>query len=319
MLEHDLDELELLVEQAGNDDGNRSLVAFKSARDLSRAAGLRLPTEDRLVIDVDPYLVPLEILLESRPQALVVEVGKEASTLSSWRFGELRSLRRLEAPPHPATARIGGGKEEDHREAHLHRHLKATSELTGKLLARHNLEHLVLAGEEHVLAEFEPLLHETVAARIVGRVHRSAEAGRDDWERTLEAILQDHRRSEEEAALDRLGEYRGHGLLRSGLAASIEVANLYLLRRLFVSASLRQPGRVCPEGHHLSLDEERCPLDSRELLPVVNVVDDLIEFAKQNGVELMVVAAVPERLDPYEGIAAVTFDLDQSAATKAPG
>lgn len=309
VLEHDLDELELLAEHGGG-DGNRSLVAFKAGGELARAAGLRLPTGDRLVIDVDPFLVPLEVLLEARPSALIVDVGKEESRVSSWRFGELRLLARLEAPPHPESARIGGLKEQRHDFTHLLWHLKKSSETAVRLLGKHGLEHVVLAGEESVLAAFEEVLPEPVSGRVAGRLHPLPEADRGEWEKEIERVLREHRRGEEVAALEQLGEDQGHGRLRGGPAAAVEALNLALAHKLFVSAELKLSGRTCPNRHYLSVEEEtRCPLCSSELRPVADFIDELVAFARRHGVELMVVATVPERLDPYRGIAAVTYDL----------
>src|SRR5437660_1429918 len=85
----------------------------------------------------------LKLLLEPRPSALVVEVAKTESRVSSWRFGQLRLLARLEAPQQPEPARIGGLKEDRHEHTHLLWHLKKTSETASRLLAKHRLEHVV--------------------------------------------------------------------------------------------------------------------------------------------------------------------------------
>jgi hypothetical protein len=69
---------------------------------------------------------------------------------------------------------------------------------------------------------------------------------------------------------------------------------------------------VCRRHHFLSLEPGRCPWDEEELLPIGNLADELVEFSIEHGVELLVVAELPERLEPYEGVAAVTYELKEA-------
>lgn len=87
------------------------------------------------------------------------------------------------------------------------------------------------------------------------------------------------------------------------------MVNQFLVRRLLVSVELKQPGFVCRQHHFLSLEGGRCPFCGADLLPAGNIIDELIEFARLHGVELMVIEERPELLDPHAGVAAVTYDL----------
>jgi peptide subunit release factor 1 (eRF1) len=127
--------------------------------------------------------------------------------------------------------------------------------------------------------------------------------------REIDRMLTERRRGTEEAALARLSDYEARGLLTSGLAGVLEMANRFLVSRLFLSARLAEPGYLCREHHFLSLHEGRCPFCDQELLPSENIVDELIEFARLHGVELTVVEERPELLDPYGGVAAVAYEL----------
>lgn len=89
----------------------------------------------------------------------------------------------------------------------------------------------------------------------------------------------------------------------------LDVVNQFLVRRLFVSVELKQRGHVCRQHHFLSLERGRCPFCGADLLSVENIIDELIEFARLHGVELMVIEERPELLDPHAGVAAETYDL----------
>jgi hypothetical protein len=113
------------------------------------------------------------------------------------------------------------------------------------------------------------------------------------------------RRQEEEAALDQLGFFQGHGRLAAGLEKVLDAANLFLMRSLFIDNELATPGYVCRDHHFLALKAGSCPFDGRALLPAESVVDELVEIARLHGVEVMLVMQRPDLLAPYQGAAAV--------------
>jgi hypothetical protein len=289
--------------------GTRSIVIFKSGRELNRVFTLPVRAADSLTIDADPYLEPLEAILEGHPRCLVVDVHKEESRFWIHHLGELVQVERVESFTPTDTVDAGRpGKVQRHRLTHLGWHLKTSAQVATRLFGEHGLGLLVLAGEERVLTRLEHFLPDTLQARVAGRLHPSPQAVGADWQRDLERVLAEHRRAEEEAALNLLEDYMGRGLLVSGLAGVIEVANRFLVRRLFVSVELTQPGCACRQHHFLSLWEGRCPFCGGELFPTTNVTDELIELARLHGVELMVVEERPELLEPYAGAAAVTYE-----------
>src|SRR5262249_54558363 len=113
---------------------------------------------------------------------------------------------------------------------------------------------------------------------------------------------------EEATALARLGEYAARGILMTGLPAVLEAVNQFLATRLFVSAERMQPGFVCRQHHFLSLQDGRCALSNAELFPTENLVDELIEFARMHGVEMILIEQRPSLIDQHRGVAAVTYE-----------
>lgn len=68
-LQRDLDEIEGVIGEADL-AGTRSLVVLKSGQELNRMIRLPVRTAESLTIDVDPYVEPLEAVLEEHPQPL---------------------------------------------------------------------------------------------------------------------------------------------------------------------------------------------------------------------------------------------------------
>jgi hypothetical protein len=304
---NDLDEIEAFV-QAMDPESMSSLALFKSGPDLNRVIRLRVRSADRLVIDPDPYVEPLLALLEEQPQVLVIEVSKQESRFWRYHLGHFEQVTSIESfVPTDTVDASRPGKVQRHRLTHLRWHLKATGQLAGRLVRERDFDLVVLSGSEEVLAELEQLLPDQVQGRVTARLHVPAQDGPRELQREVEDVVARRRREHEEAALERLGEYRGRGELARGLPEVLEVANEFLVRRLYVSSRLHQPGWICREHHYLALSEGVCPFDHEPLLSVEDLIDELVEVARLHGVELMVVTERPDLLDPFGGVAAVTY------------
>lgn len=309
-LTSDLDEIDSLLRALVLNE-TRGLVIFKSGADLNRVVRLPVRTADSLTIDPDPYVAPLEAILEEHRPALLVEVSKRDARLWGFHLGRLEPIESLRAfEPAGSGAEAAGrlGKDQRRRLTHLQWHLKATARLAVRLVDERGFRLLALAGDEIVVAELERFLPERLLPLVV-RLHPSPHEEGAAWQRRLEEVVAERRRAEEEEALERLGEYQGRDLLVSGVPAVLEVVNRFLVRRLFVDANRVEPGFVCRQHQFLSAAAGSCPFCGAELFPTENLVDELIEFARLHGVELLVVEHAPEPLEPHDGVAAVTYDL----------
>jgi Bacterial archaeo-eukaryotic release factor family 10 len=138
------------------------------------------------------------------------------------------------------------GKVQRHRLTPLRWHLKTAADLTARLFTERGFSLLILSGDRRVLAEFERFLPDWLGGKVTGRLHPGPRQDRAEWQRQIEQVLREHRRAEEEAALSRLADYLGSGLVRRGLVPVLEVVNQFLVRMLFVSVELKEPGFVLP-------------------------------------------------------------------------
>jgi peptide subunit release factor 1 (eRF1) len=310
-LQDDLDELEEFL--ASSDlSGTRTLVVFKSGLELSRAVRLPVGMVDTLTIEVDPYIVPLEAVMEEHPPALVIEAAKDRSGLWSYTLGHLAEIDAVKSfVPSETVDRSRPAKVQRHRLTHLDWHLRRTAQLADRVVMDQGFDLLVLSGDRNVLTELERYLPDRLRVKIAGRLPKADDRAR--WQQGIEEIVRQHRRAQEESAVAALGDHLGTGLVAQGLRDVIDLSNEFLIRRLYVSVSLRHPGYVCREHHFVSLDSGRCPFDDRELPPTENMVNELVELARLQGVELNVIEERPDLLEPYGGIAAVAYDMPAEA------
>src|SRR5438128_5058796 len=65
-------------------EGARAIVIFKQGARLNRVMPLPVRVADSLTIDVDPYIQPLEAILEEQRRVLVIDVPKEETTGSGY-------------------------------------------------------------------------------------------------------------------------------------------------------------------------------------------------------------------------------------------
>jgi hypothetical protein len=286
--------------------GERALVIFKSGEQLNRVMPLPLRVADSLTIDADPYVEPLEAILEEQHRVLVIDLSKEKTSFSAYALG-------FEEPIHAITSFVPTdtidasrpGKERRHRLTHLQWHLKASAQAAERFFGERGCDRLALIGGETLVKEFEDYLAKPLRDSLLTELHLSPGDNPDRRRAALQEALAEQRKKEEETTLSELGFFQGHGRLAAGLEVVIDAANLFLMRQLFLDSELARPGYLCRNHHFLSLTPGSCPFDGQALLPAENVVDELVEMARLHGVEVMVVMHRAELLGKYGGAAAV--------------
>jgi len=287
-------------------DGASAIVIFKQGARLNRVMPLPVRVADSLTIDIDPYVQPLEAILEEQRRVLTVELSKEKTTVSVYELGYEEPVGSIKAfVPSESVDASRPGKVQRHRLTHLQWHLKASAQLTSRLFEEKRCDLLALIGEERLVNEFEDYLPKALREKLLTEFRRSPDANPNQRRAALDRALAEQRKREEEAALGELGFYKGHGRLAAGLEMVIDAANLFLMRQLFLDERLAREGYVCRSHHFLSLTSGACPFDGRQLVPAENVIDELVEIARLHGVQVMLVMHRQDLLAPYEGVAAV--------------
>ena len=93
-LDHDMKEIETFLAERFVPAQFRSVVIFKSGGALNRLVGLPVHTADNLVIDPDPYVLPLEAILEENERVLFVETSKGESHFLIYHLGYCQASRQ---------------------------------------------------------------------------------------------------------------------------------------------------------------------------------------------------------------------------------
>ena len=304
-LPDDLREVEAFLE-GYQPSGARSIVVFKSGEQLNRVMPLPVRVADSLTIDADPYVEPLEAIMEEQHRVLVVDLAKEKATFLLYELGFEEQIHSIRSFVPSDTVDAGRpGKVQRHRLTHLQWHFKASAQAAERLFRERGCDFLALIGEETLVKDFEDYLAKSLRDHLVAELHWSPDDGPNRRRAALEEALAKQRKKEEEAALGELGFFQGHNRLAAGLEKVLDAANLFLMRQLVLDDQLVRPGYVCREHHFLSLTSGPCPFDGQALVPAENVVDELVEIARLHGVDVMLVEQRRDLLAKYEGAAAV--------------
>jgi peptide subunit release factor 1 (eRF1) len=310
-LDLDLREIESFLEQLPHQPAARGLVIFKSGEAVVRVLALPVRVPNRLSIDVDPLVAPLDAVLSVQHRALLVRVEKDRARFWTHWVGREEEVDHVESfVPSDTVDKSRPNKVQRHRLTHRHWHMRDVARATYELFNAHECDVLVLSGDEPELSEFRSMLASTLGAAVIGTYPLTPDETRQDRIDRVQEILAARRAEEEAVALEDLGFYAGHGRLASGLDEVIAAADDFMVSRLFVADGVAVPGYICRQHHHLSLSGGDCPYDGQAMLAVENVVDELLEMAWLYGVEVTMVTQRTDLLAPYAGIAAVKYPME---------
>ena len=308
MLDHDLAEIAAFLAEDLLLHNLRSLVVFKSGAKLNSVTKLGVRARDALVIDPDPYVLPLETVLEIDERVLFVQTSKEESRFQIYSLGILEEVDRIQSfVPSDSVDKSIPGHVQRHRLTHLQWHLKQTATQTYRVYNERSCDTLALMAETRVAALLEEYLHDSLKPKIIARIHDSPDADKENRRQLVEATVREHRAARETRAIDGLANYVPGEDLICGLRQVIAALNLFFVRKLFISESVSEKGFVCRAHHYLSLQESLCPFDNSKLVDVENIIDEIMEVAQLHGVEVMLIEQRQELMSKYDGIAAVKY------------
>jgi hypothetical protein len=316
-LEHDIHEIEAFLADYFAPQRLRSLIIFRSGEKLNEVIGLLVPTSDVLKIDPDPYITPLEAVLEDDERVLFVECAKQDTKFLLYQLGSVQEINRIKSfVPSDTVDRSIPHHAQQHRLTHLQWHVKKVANEINHLYDQGACDLLVLMAESRVAAlldKYLHCLHESLEPKIIERILDAPDADARDRRELIEGALRNHRAAKETKAVESLQEHRPDELV-SSLRHVINILNLFLIRKLLVSENLHHKGFACKEHHYLSLDAGNCPFDNTKLLAAENVVDEVIEVARLHGVEVLIIKHRQDLLAQYSGIAAIQYVVPLKAA-----
>jgi peptide chain release factor subunit 1 len=267
----------------------------------------------RLAVDATPLVRELASVEDEFGRLLTVVLDRTSARffeVTAWATRELIGLRADSTRGkkfHGDQDGPGGWGEHTYNNRirqEKQRHLDAIARQLFALDRANPAHGLVVAAPGPEAQALEPFLHNYLVERLLGTarlnpkeatpasVHGVTLAVREAWERVAERNL-----------VREMTEAAGSGWAVNGTTATLRALARGQARSLLVHADAGQPGFRCGASGRLALTERDCRGEG-EPIPVLDVVDDAIEEALRQGVDVNVVYE-PEAQEAIDGLAAL--------------
>jgi peptide subunit release factor 1 (eRF1) len=311
-VERDLERIQTHLRSPGNLPPTQGIALFACGPiGLFEAIPLPFVYRSRLAVDTAPLVRELASVEDEFGRLLTVVLDRTAA-----RFFEVTAYETTELPGLRADSTRGkrfrsdsdgssGWGEHTYNNRireEKQRHFEAIARELFAIDRRQPAHGIVLAGTGTEAAAVEPFLHNYLVERVLGtarlnpkaatpaKVHEATLAVREAWERDSERAL-----------VREMQEAVGSGWSVNGMTPTLRALSRGQVRALLVHADAGEPGFRCADSGRLALTERDCRGEG-EPVPVLDVVDDAIEEALRQGVDVNVVYE-PEARDAIEGLA----------------
>jgi peptide subunit release factor 1 (eRF1) len=307
----DLDRIQSHLRSQDNLPSTQGIALFACGPiGLFEAIPLPFVYRSRLAVDTTPLVRELVSVEDEFGRLLTVVLDRTAA-----RFFEVTAYTATELPGLRADSTRGKRFRSDNDGSsgwgeHTYnnrireekqRHYEAIARELFAIDRRQPAHGIVLAGTG-TEAAVEPFLHNYLVERVLGtarlnpkeatpaRVHEATLVVREAWERDSERAL-----------VHEMEEALGSGWSVNGMTPTLKALSRGQVRALLVHADAGEPGFRCGDTGRLTIAERECRGEG-EPIPVLDVVDDAIEEALRQRVDVNVVYE-PQARDAIEGLA----------------
>ena len=102
-----------------------------------------------------------------------------------------------------------------------------------------------------------------------------------DLKERVKHLLVEYTAVEEQAEIEKLRSFEGTGQIVTGLKDVLKAQSRFIASMLFVKSNQQAPGYRCVTHDYLTLEPKQCPMCDKEVVPVNNIYDELVEIANK--------------------------------------
>jgi peptide chain release factor subunit 1 len=244
------------------------------------------PLPDVATVADHPHLMPLEALIETYESFCTVLVDREKARIFLARMGRIKEEPEVfdEVPGQHDQGGWSQARYQRHIDDHVGRHFKHVGDELLRYFERQGFDHLVLAGPEEVVSEFERGLHDYLKRRVAARVVLPMTASiKDVLERSLQ-VEEELESNRERDVIDRVVAETAAG--RNGvigLEPVLGALNENRVDTLVAATGFWAEGVRCTSCGWLGLRGSTCPVCGASTEPVPDVVESAVSKAMQQG------------------------------------
>lgn len=274
-------------------NGARGLAVFLSGEnDLFEVIRLPRPVQSEVVISDSPFIEPLVDLVSGTWCILLC--NRRSGRIfrgSSDRIEEVARITSEEVPPQADAGGLSQSRYERGQEEEMHRHLKRVADVLHRRFRRARFDHLLIGCPEELTSDIERTLHPDIAKRLAGRLSIDVEnTAEDDVLGAARPLIEEHERTVEREALDRLKQGVGAGGRGvPGLDDVLGVLNERRVQTLLIEERFQMPGRACPQcGSLFPENVTSCPADETPTDPYDDIVEEAVELAVAQSADVII-------------------------------
>jgi peptide subunit release factor 1 (eRF1) len=312
-VERDLDRVQQYLRNPANLPHTQGLAVFAcEGLGLFEAVPLPVVYRSRLAVDATPLVRELASVEDEFGRLLTVVLDRTSARffeVTAYHTQELSGLRAdstrgkrfhgdQDGPSgwgeHTYNNRIRQEKQ---------RHYEAIARELFAIDRRHPAHGIVLAGTG-AEAAVEPFLHSYLVERLIGTARLNPkEATLASVHAATLAVREGYERASERALTHEMLEGVGTGWGINGLRPTLKALSRGQVRSLLVDADASEPGFRCGDSGRLAVTPRDCGGEG-EPIPVLDVVDDAIEEALRQGIDVNVVYE-PEAREAIQSLGAL--------------
>ena len=266
------------------------------------------PVPDRATVAGNPYVLPLEALVESYESFCTCLVDREKARIFLARMGRIEEERDIfdEVPGRHDQGGWSQARYQRHIEDLVAHHLKRVADALLRFFKRRSFDHLILAGPEELVPEFERGLHDYLRRRIVARTTLPMTASVD---LVLEKSLAVEEAVEAERERRLIEQVRAEAAAGrnavTGFEPVLKALNEGRVGTLVVHFTLQRPGQRCSSCGRLAVGGRSCATCGGSLEKVGDVVESAVEAALRQGSRVETLAMASANGESWNEIGAL--------------
>lgn len=278
------------------DESNRGVVIYAEVDgDWFEALQFPVPVQNRLVVADRPVIGPLAQVLKSYEHYGVILMDREHVRILSVYLGTLLDELEFRGDPLAPTTnhhvQAGGyshARFQRHKLEEMRHFFKDFAAEVERFTARYEPKYLVLMGTEQNTARFKEFLPQTVADRIIHTGPAPVDGPAVEILARLEPHLRDEQERESQELLEQVRDRAAHDYLATaGVQGTLTALQEGKVDTLVVARDGQIQGVRCGQcGFVFVREVSRCPYDGNEQMETVDVLEEMVRLAEQQGADI---------------------------------
>ena len=278
------------------DESNRGVVIYSEVDgDWWEALQFPVPVQNRLVVADRPVIGPLAQVLNSYEHYGVILMDREHVRILSVYLGTLLDELEFRGDPIAPTAnhhvQAGGyshARFQRHKLEEMRHFFKDFAAEVERFVERYGPRYLVLMGTEQNVARFREFLPQSVAEMIVHTGAAPVDGPAPEILARLEPHLAGEHQRESQELLEQVRDRAAHDYLATaGMQGTLTALQEGKVDTLVLARDGQQQGARCGQcGFVFVRDVNRCPYDGSEQMEPVDVMEEMVRLAEQQGADI---------------------------------